>query len=53
MSRERQYRHTGAGGWISDEQARHSCSRSEPSAPDVQKNSVSGVTSGGGRPVNG
>ncbi|ETB22692.1 hypothetical protein O983_17140 [Mycobacterium avium 09-5983] len=44
MSRDRQYRHTGAGGWISDAQLRHSCRRSFPSAPDVQKNSFSSVT---------
>ena len=52
MSRDRQYRHTGAGGWIRESQFLHSCSRSVPSAPEVQKNSFSCVISGRGRPVN-
>jgi hypothetical protein len=50
---ERQYRHTGAGGWISAVQSPHSCRRSFPSAPEVQKNSLSIVINGSGRPVNG
>src|SRR6516162_5363415 len=49
-SRDRQYRHTGAGGWIRDWQALHSCSRRVPSAPEVQKNSFSAVIRGSGRP---
>src|SRR6266581_5268061 len=47
----RQYRQAGCGGWISARQDSHSCSRSRPSAPDVQKNSFSIVTSGTGRPA--
>src|SRR5690349_25057294 len=46
----RQYRHTGCGGWIRAEQSSHRWKRSRPSAPAFQKNSLSGVTSGSGRP---
>ena len=49
--RPRQYRHTGAGGWMSAEQAWHRWNRSRPSAPEVQKNVFSGVSSGRGRPA--
>src|ERR1700754_3128155 len=49
MSRLRQYRHTGAGGWISAWQLWHSWMRRTPSAPAVQKNSFSGVSCGSGR----
>jgi len=45
-----QYRHTGCGGWISAEQDSQRRMRSFPSAPDVQKNSFSRVSSGRGRP---
>jgi hypothetical protein len=50
---ERQYRQIGAGGWMSAEQSAHPCSRSVPSAPELQKNSFSSVTRGSGRPVFG
>src|SRR5215831_14420715 len=46
----RQCRQTGCGGWISAWQEPHSWKRSRPSAPDVQKNAVSGVSEGRGRP---
>ena len=39
----RQYRQTGCGGWMSDWQSPHSWMRSFPSAPDVQKYSLSNV----------
>src|SRR6185437_10891849 len=40
----------GAGGWISDSQLLHTCRRSFPSAPEIQKNSFSSVIRGSGRP---